>query len=545
MSIQITYDNFTFKDPIPFVSKNQEIINYGDRWGQITKITLQGQLTGACPDDFKALITGQNNLISGFSRDFKKLSITEENKTLFEADSCIIRNINFDQSKYVKLLDYTIELDCYEKNLFSGVYGVLDPINEYVFTENQDKSVSITHNISARGIDTPNYSAFDNAKNYVNSLIGYNSNILPKNINTTNWTPLIRSYTENINRLNGTYNIQENYIVDIANAGTSYFTRYTTNVSKDIVSDFSTVSVQGSIQGAKDSNFENMKSYAASLNLYGICSNVIEETLNTIPIALSFEENETAKLINFNASFDTNLLGGNADEAYYDYTVEIDRDMITSLCTVNISGPIKSKGNLKERYEKVKAFLGSKNVTYLYGLASSTYNTFKQIMNIPGNISLNPRAKNFSIVKNPERGEIIFSASFDDKDVPPTQDARSVSFNIGVEPTILLFRPRPTYHVNGFYIVYELGDAKKIDKFSINATTEFSSSTNVSDGKTQQKAIIEKLYNTYSLGGTYYIENQSSSFEENNGITKTASSSVKYSSKEGGGTPFLPGKIGI
>lgn len=560
MSIQVTYDNFTFKDPIPLVSKNQEIINYGDRWGQITKVTLQGQLTGAggCPDNFASLINGQNNLISGFSRDFKKLSIIEDSKTLFEADACIIRNINFEQSRYVKMLGYTIELDCYERDLFSGVYGVLDPVNEYTFTENEDQSIAISHNISAKGINTSNNSALNNARNYVHTLTGYDPSVLPININNTNYTPLIRSYVENINRLNGTYNIQENYIVDISNdayINPAYFTRYTTNISKNLTSDFNTISIQGTIQGAKTGLFANTRTYAQNLDLYTICQNVFDETLNDIPISLSFEENQASNLISFSAAFDTDTIDP-INSTYFDYSVEINKDAITSLSSITISGPIKSRGNLKQKFENAKQFITDQISTYgslpdyLFNEAESIYNNLKSTMNIGSSISLNNRVKSFSITESPEKGEISLSATFDDKDIPPgiSSVVKSSSFNLNFEPKIDLFRPRPTYNINGFYIVYELGEAKKIAKVGINATTEFVASADVDLAKDDQSTILATLKNTYT-NGTYYIENESSSFDQSStNYTRNISSSVQYSRKSSildTDPVFIPGKIDL
>jgi hypothetical protein len=543
MSIQITYDNFTFNNPIPFVSKNQEIINYGDRWGQITKISLQGQLTGlgGCPDNFMSLISGQNNLISGFSRDFKKLSIIEDGNTLFQADSCIVRSINFDQSRYVKLLNYSIDLDCYERDLFSGVYGVLDPVNEYTFTENEDQSITINHNISARGINTSNNSALNNAKNYVYTLTGYNPNILPININNANYTPLIRSYVENLNRLNGTYSIQENYIVDISNnayTNPSYFTRYTTNISKNLTSDFNTISIQGTIQGAKTGLFANTRTYAQNLDLYTICQDVFDETLNDIPISLSFEENQAANLINFSATFDTDTIDP-VNDPYFDYSVEISKDTITSFSSITISGPIKSRGNLKERFENAQQFITNQIgiygslPDYLFNEAQSIYNNLKTTMNISSSINLNNRVRNFSITESPERGEIVLSATFDDRDVPASSIVKTSSFNVTIEPKIDLFRPRPTYDINGFYIVYDLGNAKKLGKANVSATTEFAADTPTNSAKTTQDQIVGQLKSLYA-NGTYY--------------TKNISSSVQYSRRSSISDPsavFLPGKVSL
>ena len=563
MSIQITYDNFTFSDPIPFVSRNQEVINYADRFGQITKIVLQGQITGTCPNDFGQLITGQNKLISGFSRDFKQLNIVEDGKNLFNADSCIVRSINFDQSKYVKLLNYSIELDCYESGLFSGVYGIMDPTNEYTFTEGEDKSVAISHTVSAKGINTSTNSAINNARNYVYSLTGYDPNVLPINISNTNYTPLLLSFSENLNRLNGTYSVQESYKVDISNdpyVNASYFTRYTTTINKSINTDFDDISVQGTIQGAKRSNFTNLVNYAKNLDLYGICTGNFGAPLNRKPVTMSFQEDREARTVSFSASYNTDVIQGDYPQSaapYLDFTTDFNKDEITSITSVTISGPIITKGNLKERYESALNYLddivfnfGSVQ-SYLYYIANnSAYIPLKNTLGIGSNINLNPNWRSFNVTKNPEKGEITVSATFDDKDnITPSlteEVTKSNSFEISYEPKIDLFKPRPTYNINGFYIVYELGDAKKLATVNINSTSEFLTDTLTDRAKSDTRETLNILKTVYA-NQSYILMNESYNFDQvKEGYTKSNTSTLAYSiqnSSRDTSPVFLPAKI--
>ena len=566
ITTSITYDNFTFKEPIPLVSKNEEIINYGDRWGQITKISLQGQLTGVCPNDFYQLISGQNNLISGFSRDFKPFTISENGKTIFTSDTCTVRSINFDQSKYVKMLNYTIELDCYERDLFTQSFGVLDPVNEYTFTENEDQSLTINHNVSAKGINTSTFSAMDNARNYVYALTGYNPSIIPININNSNYTPLLRSYTENINRLNGTYGIQESYIVDISNnpyISSQYFTRYTTTINKSINTDFDSISIQGSIQGAKRTPFSGIRYYASGLNLFNICANDFGSStqLNNIPISLSFDENQAANTINFNATYDTNIIYDEdfdyvVPNSYFDANTDISKDTITSITSVSISGPIVTRGgNLKQKYESAKALITEiisayGNIpSYLHVQANTAYSKVRSIMNIPSAIILNPNFRSFSITDNPEKGEISLSATFDDKDqVIDGNDIKSNTFEVSYEPKIDLFRPRPTYNINGFYVVYELGEAKKLATANINSTTEFKKNTTTDNAKANALVALDYIKDTY-VNGSYILLNETANFDQTKyGETKSSTSSLSYSKQNSAndtGPVFVPAKINI
>ena len=82
--------------PTPYVSRTQDSLEYGNRWGQGTTYSLDGQITGSNFDD---LINKQNILLSGFSRDYKNLDITEGGESIagFPTKECKINSISFVQ----------------------------------------------------------------------------------------------------------------------------------------------------------------------------------------------------------------------------------------------------------------------------------------------------------------------------------------------------------------------------------------------------------------------------------------------------------------
>ena len=114
-----SYGDFGFKGEgfiTPYLSRAQNSIYYGVRSGQITNITLDGQLTGKT---LGSLIVAQNKLVSGFSKDFQSLDVREKatseatNLTSiqgFPVSNCIVDGINFSEGPYTRLLDYSISL---------------------------------------------------------------------------------------------------------------------------------------------------------------------------------------------------------------------------------------------------------------------------------------------------------------------------------------------------------------------------------------------------------------------------------------------------
>jgi hypothetical protein len=298
------------------------------------------------------------------------------------------------------------------------------------------------------------------------------------------------------------------------------------------------------------------------LNLFNICANDFGSStqLNNIPISLSFDENQAANTINFNATYDTNII---YDEdyfyfitSYFDANTDISKDTITSITSVSISGPIVTRGgNLKQKYESSKALITAilndySNISsYLYFIALNAYISVRSIMNIPSNITLNQNFRSFSITDNPEKGEISLSATFDDKDmVPDADNVKSNTFEISYEPKIDLFRPRPTYNINGFYVVYELGEAKKLATANINSTTEFKKNTTTDSAKSDASLALNQIKDTY-ITGSYILLNENANFDQTKyGETKSATSSLSYSKQNSANDTdpvFVPAKIKI
>ena len=62
--IEIKYNNkrvpMAGTGPTPFLSLNNEVVNYGNRWGVANRITLNGQITGV---DYNALYHAQTGLV--------------------------------------------------------------------------------------------------------------------------------------------------------------------------------------------------------------------------------------------------------------------------------------------------------------------------------------------------------------------------------------------------------------------------------------------------------------------------------------------------
>ena len=141
-----------------------------EKWCQVTKIGLAGRIPGT----YAEINTNRAAITFAFSSDFKTLTVKEDNgtavTTILEFDHCIIRSVSFSPSNF-GAADYTIDIDCYESSNFNGTFGILEPTNEWSFSQQENNFVGITHKVSARGVKTSNQPIV-NAKNFVNSLAG-------------------------------------------------------------------------------------------------------------------------------------------------------------------------------------------------------------------------------------------------------------------------------------------------------------------------------------------------------------------------------------
>jgi hypothetical protein len=218
--VKLYYDNVAVFDavpcPEPLVSRSDAVIYTAKKIGQTTSFTLEGNITGTNENDlFGSLIQNQNNLLSGFRKDFKNFKIVEDGEVLYD-NLVKVDSISFGESKYSLIVPFTISLTAYEDKFFSGVYsGVLDPVNSISYDSTEDGNITISRTVSARGLNTSNSNsnAFANAVNYVQQLTGLNNVTLPAFINESGDINnlILTSQSESVNRLAATYSVSETY----------------------------------------------------------------------------------------------------------------------------------------------------------------------------------------------------------------------------------------------------------------------------------------------------------------------------------------------
>jgi len=516
----ISYGDFGFKGEgfiTPYLSRAQNSIYYGVRSGQITNITLDGQLTGKT---LGSLIVAQNKLVSGFSKDFQSLDVREKatseatNLTSiqgFPVSNCIVDGINFSEGPYTRLLDYSISLRGYESRLFSGVSKVVDPTNSFNFSEEEDGQRGITHTVSAKGINTNpsgtiEGNALDNAKSFVLGLTGWSDQIMPEMIRKGDYTkyssinPSLKSQSESENRIAGTFSVTEQWVFDENNSQDAA-RKISVGIQSGINSDFVIAKVDVEVQGDKRKSIEDVrKKVPRSNELYKIAKDNFEamradpsRTLNPQPSSFDVSENSESKAISISAVFSDSditpypVIGASnkpeghpekkQDYAYFDYTVDLNRDEISSVTQASINGTIVGiGGDVKNRYSGAVSFLDGLHKNYYmtgasantdvayYGLTGFLYEKAKgqydSFYTSSGNYGLNQFAQNLTVEPNEFDGTIHVSADFDDTDYFEGQYKRhsKASYQVSVKPSIPIIETKPIVSKDSTaYSFFDLG----------------------------------------------------------------------------------------
>ena len=501
-------DAFSGISPTPLIERQEQMVSFGERWNIFETFTLNGVLTGTC-GDFNALIFAQQTLLNRFSQDFQTLEIYQNGELLHSKPNAIIKNISFGESKYVGLLPYSLVVECYPSEFFSGYFGVTNPSNQVQYTENKDGTVSISHTVSAKGFNTTSgqSNALRNAQGYVNSLTGLSTTVLPQFISLCSGViPCLRTISESINRLEATYSITESYVSDPTQSGAGVL-RYTTDYNSGIEDGISTVSVKGDLQGCRVDSITGLRAryqtfdvLGAAINAYNVSTNLID--LNPEYLSSGVEENPFAKKLSFDVLFNNDKTAS----VYFDYKTTVNTDSLKELSSINFDGTIRGRGDLKTRYQRVLQFYSGVNV---WGYIYDAYTGYG--LTNP----LNPNPTSSGTTFNSFAGEININVTLDDRPIPPS-GLNKFDFTIAITPAIEQYSSKPLLVPekdilllnNEGYVIFDLGYANRYI-ISINGAAQVSANTTLVQGINVIKTNLNGLSASYGAGLRKTLDSQS------------------------------------
>lgn len=519
--------------PSPYVSLSEDVLTYGDKWGLVHRISLNGQITGCT---FQDLYDAQTGLAGVFENSYKTLEVKESAddqnnySTVFSFSGCSVDGISFSNASYNKVVGYSVELTAYPSGytgFFSGTYGVLDPVDNISISEGEDGFATLSRQVSARGfVSTTIDDAINNAKNYVNSRTGVSYIKSAPQIsgfeNSANFNPILVSVNENLDRLSLTYSIEQSYIFSMVTGdnesavdysfNNSYLTRYSTNLNSGAGRDFVTADIQGEIKagitgvtgaalsGALVEKLSELNPYAIISGKYGTPNGF---DFCKEPLTFSVTQNSKTKSINFNASYDNLDLYSYVDskyvhdETFLDANISHTTNELTKVTNVNIRGEIKSRGSTTNRYNKNLSYLGhllnnvdSATGVRLFNFVNDYYNEFFNSGSAP-KFALNKQPSSLVVNADPILGTISINAAFDNKD--RFGDLASTEYDIN-------YLPYNTVYSYGF----SCNDALKHIAVDSNVTKREKASIRLSLADQDKSAddLITGLYNFTS--GNFY-----------------------------------------
>jgi hypothetical protein len=511
MSTQITYNNINpfSGQPLPFIGRAKTNILAGERWGAEEEWTMVGQLTGC---SFESLTTAQLNLINSFSRDYQTLEIIENSGVVERLQYVEIDSIQFGSDKYVKILPYTINLSCYPSGYFSGVFGVLEPTNRWELTENKDRTLNITHNISARGFNTSSGATdgLNNAKNWVLGRTGFSTFPEPEFITKYSASGVLLSQVENINRLEGVYGLVETYTLDQLNVCDYGFLRYTVETSSPQAG-LSQASINGTVIGGLNENFQLTRNRLANFDfysnlMYSLDSGVI---LNPIPVTKQFTEDPDRKTISFSYAYDDNK----NLEVNFDYSIVINSG--ESNIGVSLNGNINGRGELKNKWERAQSYFKTFFEPSRFLYAYSGYSGYLVENGFTGSPNLNQNELSKSVSYDQFNGVISFSYEFSDSPTPPATGLDEFNYSLSFTPPIRKIIAEEVIYQSGsvFTPQYEITDLGYVSRgqFSINGDALVDRSLGLTSGvalKNEVESAIRAKFFDYSTGlsGVYLTQ---------------------------------------
>jgi hypothetical protein len=459
MSTVVKY-NGTEISPAPFFSRSLQAIDYGQRWGHVQNITLNGLITGVAG-------TGRlTTLNSTFSESFKDLVVEVDGSGFYTGQNCVLESISFGSNSLVQesehAVPYSVKLKSYELPS-----GVTDVSNEYSYKENTDGTVDVTHKIGAKGIKTT-IDAIDNAYNFVALFTG----VSPLNQQAPIFSEpadesVLISIEESVNRLDGSYEVTENWKYETGSSN-NYLTTSSLGIEDSIDQEFVNLNLNVEYKGSITGDITELRNAARTIDYTTRLSQFGIDTSNCILNSFSANEDPDARSISLNANFfsgDTQGVSG-----VFNHSISMDWDEIKNLKTYTINSDFKVKGPADFKEKRINAKKAEiiadydHYAAYLYHVIkdSKLYNEFGS------DRDLNPLPSNFSINEGETSPNLTLSATYDDSDYIKIKtetlgngktypiSAGKSEWGVNVQPEKWLFSIQKAANIEGHLIVQDL-----------------------------------------------------------------------------------------
>jgi len=392
----------------PHISITQSPIYYNRKWGFKETIVLSGKIIDH--DGYAAILNLQESVLSTYSAQTSTLTVGEISRS-----NVFLQSIDFGSSDYLSNSDYEVTFISYPNDYFTES-GVLNPVNEWEFSEGKNGILSVSHNVSARGLNTSNLdgTALTNAKNFVQNLVYPNATVIPTTLtqfaDLSGSNFILKSRSENTNRITGEYSVTENYELDLVSSENAII-QYSVNVDEP-VNGFHTATIDGTVEGGLNVSLATIQTAFSNLNLISIIEDFSGLTLNTTPTSKVKSEDSAKKLISFTHSYDDSVTNTGDNDVVLE--LSLDKSIgENNVENYSLKGSVLGRLDLKTKWAKIESYYNNNINIYKNSTVASLFSNYFDIG------SVNTEYKSSSVIKNEFKGRIDFTISLDNKEPPP------------------------------------------------------------------------------------------------------------------------------
>lgn len=483
-------DVFSGIAPTPFASFSEEFTDFGTKWNQVTSLNLNGQLTGNIGlFGYTSLTQASNTLLSRFENNYKTLEIKENNTGIFSGQVAVVNSINIEDSSWQGILPFTIDISIYDSGLFSDFYGIVDPTEDFNFSDQGGDIVSFNHSLSAKGIVTNDKNAIENAKHWVTSRTGDYNKITPILVRQNTGTSyILESSSETIDRFNGSYSWGASYIKSVNNESPeNALLNYSINLDSGVGNNFISASIAGTLE--KNNTTGILRAEYNNLDLYKLCNQSAKSVFNTDLSSRVLTESVQESLNVNNLSFSAEFNNDFEPNVINDYTVDISQDVLKCITSVSLESNISAKyGDISGRWVQVQDFY--ENNFSPYALTNTEY-----LKEVPGGL-LNKNPVSESIEFNPFNAQISYSAQFEDRSRSYNQDILSLTSSVSLKPSVVIHSPKTSLFTARQHNVQNLKVSNR-SNLSISVTATAKIDKNISLAEAAANNEINKIRSKY------------------------------------------------
>ena len=440
-----SYGSFNFNSLCgghePFVGIEDEQVLVGGRFKTAKKVIIQGRIYN---DGFEQSCINSttisqkiNSLLFGVKNDFLPL-----NAGGFSLPIARCESVDINQSSVFEGADFTAEFLGYPTNLAAFGANVLDPIDTKQIKENNDGSISLIRNISAKGISvSPSLDGISNARNWIASL---NIQTPPKiflQIGQLQEAPgsiKPRRIVETINRFEGSVSMEIEFVYR-PGARAEELLNYSVDVSYNDKSGIYSVTLNGSLTGNLYSTKSSLRGSLGKVNFYTLASDAFKKItgfnyLNSKEEQFNTTEELENNTINFSYTYVSdpfNLKKSLSGEVSYDY--------VRDITTVKITGTVTARGTEKERDTALRDEAEELRNGGLYKEANKYFTAYAVEKNPP--LSSFPVSESITIDEYNETARQInvsaeFSNQYEDKGL-----LRKYESTVSASPSLNVYLP--------------------------------------------------------------------------------------------------------